>query len=72
MKKFVLTEELVEALSALDDEISAVMVASTNIVNSDEVEDDELDELDYIMGRVIEAWEEVKKVERVEIENGNA
>ena len=71
MKKYVLTEELVEALSALDDEISAVMVATTNIVNSDEVEDDDLGDLEYIMGRVIEAWEEVKKVERVEVENDN-
>lgn len=67
--KYVLTEEIVEALSKLDDEIRDVMVMTTNIVNSDEVDEDDLDDLNWTMGRVVEAWEEFKKVEKEEIED---
>ena len=66
--KYVLTEEIVDALEKLDDELSDAMIAITNIVNSDEVEDCDIDELHWIMECVNEAWEDFKRVKKEEVD----
>ena len=68
--KYVLTTEIVETLEKLDDELSDAMMEITNIVNSDLVDDDDIDDLNWTMERVIEAWEDFKKVKKEEVEDG--
>lgn len=65
--KYVLTTEIVEALEKLDDELSDAMMEITNIVNSDWVDDDDIDDLNWTMERVIEAWEDFKRVKKEEV-----
>ena len=65
--KYVLTTEIVEALEKLDDKLSDAMIAITNIVNSDEIYDADIDDLNYVMKCVIEALEDFKKVKKEEV-----
>lgn len=71
MTKYIRTKELVEALNNLINEIQELYIVavymSNYMSNSDDIDDDDYDNIDTAMTRLIDAWEELKKTPKEEI-----